>query len=279
MRTPLLAALSAIAFATPAHAQGILGSIADALREEAAPVSGPARSIPSSSQSRQGYPDLDPTARRVGDRLCYAFIPIGAARTQDICIPTQNFADTLEPRPDMASQVFAGNTLDTDVEQLARCHIRRRDDPGIGSAPTEDPTKGYQFNLRCPSRREGGGHYDLSIAFNRDYYLPYRLSDAICGPDQAVTGSQFDQYVRSTLGEPTSVDERGSSVRVYHWGAAGTDLWLRRNEGSRSACDNPTSSQLNWTGRIGIADATWNAFLAYIEGLKQQQRDGSFNRF
>lgn len=201
MKTPLTAILVAGTLCTPAYAGTFIGG-----SEAGVPQSRPAPPISTPNPDRFGYPDLDPTARRVGDRLCYAFIPIGASRTQDICIPTQNFADTLDPKPDMIGQVFAGNTLDTDVEQLARCHIRRRDDPGIGTAPTDDPTNGYQFDLRCPSRREGGGHYDLSMAFNRDYYLPYRLVDSVCGPDQATVGSQFDQYVRTTLGEPTAVD-------------------------------------------------------------------------
>jgi hypothetical protein len=278
MRTSLVAIVSAVALATPAHAENPLGNSLEGVGE-AGPQSRPAPPIRTDDPNRFGYPDYDPIARRVGDRLCYAFIPIGSPRTQDICIPTRNFVDTLQPRPDMTSQVFAGNTLDTDVEQLAKCHIRRRDDPGIGTAPTDDPTNGYQFDLRCPSRREGGSNYDLSIAFNRDYYLPYRLVDAVCGPDRADAGSQFDQYVRSTLGEPTEVDARGTSIREYHWAGTGTNLWLKRNDGGRGACENPTPTQLSWIGRIIISNTTVEAFRAYMAGLTQQQRDGSFTRF
>ena len=274
MKTSLTAILVAGTLCTPAYAGTFIG-----WSEAGVPQSRPAPPISTPNPDRFGYPDLDPTARRVGDRLCYAFIPIGAPRTQDICIPTQNFADTLDPKPDMVSQVFAGNTLDTDVEQLAKCHIRRRDDPGIGTAPTDDPTNGYQFDLRCPSRREGGGHYDLSVAFNRDYYLPYRLVDSVCGPDQATVGSQFDQYVRSTLGEPTAVDTRGTSIRQYHWAGTGTNAWLTKNEGGQGACENPTPQQRSWIGRIAISNATWDSFTAYMSRLTQQQRDSSFSRF
>lgn len=278
MRTSIIAMFSFAALATPANGQHLLGSFLEELGE-GSPQSRPAPPIRTPDPNRFGYPDYDPVARRIGDRLCYAFIPIGARRTQDICIPTRNFADTLQPKPEMTSQVFAGNTLDTDVEQLAKCHIRRRDDPGIGTAPTDDPTQGYQFDLRCPSRREGGGHYDLSIAFNRDYYLPYRLVDAVCGPDRADAGSQFDQYVRSTLGEPTQIDEQGASIREYFWAGTGTNLWLKRNDGGQGACDNPTPPQRSWIGRIAISNATWDAFMAYMNGLTQQQRDNSFTRF
>lgn len=96
MKTSLTAILAAGTLCTPAYA----GS------EAGVPHSRPAPPISTPNPDRFGYPDLDPTARRVGDRLCYAFIPIGAPRTQDICIPTQNFADTLDPKPDMVSQVF-----------------------------------------------------------------------------------------------------------------------------------------------------------------------------
>ncbi|MFA4950458.1 hypothetical protein [Brevundimonas sp.] len=274
MKTSLTAILVAGTLCTPAYAETFIGG-----SEAGVPQSRPAPPISTPNPDRFRYPDLDPTARRVGDRLCYAFIPIAAPRTQDICIPTQNFADTLDPKPDMISQVFAGNTLDTDVEQLAKCHIRRRDDPGIGTAPTDDPTNGYQFDLRCPSRREGGGHYELSVAFNRDYYLPYRLVDSVCGPDQATVGSQFDQYVRTTLGEPTAVDTRGTSIRQYHWAGTGTNIWLTKNEGGQGACENPTPQQRSWIGRIAISNATWDSFTAYMTGLTQQQRDSSFNRF
>lgn len=274
MKKSLTAILVAGTLCTPAYARTFIGG-----SEAGVPQSRPAPPISTPNPNRFGYPDLDPTARRVGDRLCYAFIPIGASRTQDICIPTQNFADTLQPKPDMVSQVFAGNTLDTDVEQLAKCHIRRRDDPGIGTAPTDDPTNGYQFDLRCPSRREGGGHYDLSVAFNRDYYVPYRLVDSICGPDQATVGSQFDQYVRTTLGEPTAVDTRGTSIRQYHWAGTETNVWLTKNERGQGACENPTPQQLSWIGRIAISNATWDSFTAYMASLTQQQRDSSFSRF
>lgn len=259
MMTPFIALLSAAAAVTPAHAS---------------PQTAPA------NPNRFGYPEYDPTARRVGDKLCFAYIQTGASRTTDICIPTRNFADTLDPRPDMSTQAFAGNELETDAEQLAKCHIRRREDPGLGSAPTEDPAMSYQLDLRCPSRRDGGGHYTLSVAFNRDFYLPYRLADTICGPDRAVVGSNFDQYVRSALGEPTNAAVRDGAVSQYYWAGTGTAIWLSPNSGSgRGACDNPTTVQVNWSGRISIADATWDAFNAYLANITQEQRDGSFTRF
>ncbi len=279
MRMPLLTILSAAVIATPAHSQGLVGGILDALGEGAA-QSRPAPPVGTPDPNRFGYPDYDPTARRVGDTLCFAYIRIGASRTTDICLPTRNFADTLDPRPDMSSQSFAGNTVETDVEQLSKCRIRRREDPGLGTAPTTDPSMGYQLEVRCPSRREGGGSYTLSVAFNRDYYLAYRLVDTVCGPDQARVGAEFDRYVRTTLGEPSRTNTTGEAVTRYEWQAANTAMALVPDAASgNAACTNPTASQINWSGRLWIADSTWTAFESYLGGLTQQQRDSGFTRF
>jgi hypothetical protein len=279
MRTSLIAILSAVALSTPVHAESVPGGILEGLGESS-PQSRPAPPVSTPDPNRFGYPDYDPTARRVGDTLCFAYIKIGASRTTDICIPTRNFADTLEPRPDMSSQSFAGNTVETEVEQLAKCRIRRRADPGLGTAPTTDPSIGYQLEVRCPSRREGGGSYTLNVAFNRDYYLAYRLVDTICGPDQAKDGSEFDQYVRSTLGEPSRTNTRGDAITRYEWVTNDTGIALIPDARSgNGTCTNPTSSQINWSGRIWIADRIWNAFDTYLGGLTQQQRDSGFTRF
>lgn len=281
MKASLLAAVSVITLTTPvhAHAQNVLGAVIDALGQEQA-RQGPARPVAPQNADRFGYPDYDPTARRVGDRLCFAFIPTGASRTADICLPTKNFADTLSPRPDLSRQTFAGNTVDTDIEQLAKCRIRRRTDPGLGTAPTTDPSVGYQLEVRCPSRREGGGWYSLNVAFNRDYYLPYRLTDHICGPDRSISGSEFDRYVRTTLGEPTGTNTRGEAVTRYSWTTSDTGVTLSPDAPSgNNACTNPMSGQINWEARIWISDAKWKAFDDYLGGLVQRQRDGGFTRF
>jgi hypothetical protein len=224
-------------------------------------------------------PQLDNAARVDGERICFPYLRTGA-RPAEVCVPAVNFADTLTEVVDMSALTFAGNTLATSPADLARCYIRMNTDPGIDDRALNDPAISQQLSVTCPSRREGGGTYRLTVMFNRHYYLPLQLSDTVCGPDASVLGSEFDRYVRSSLGEPSQVETDQNTAKGYYWLNTSTTMALAPDSrGRQTACDSPTSTQLNWSGKIMLNNAVGDPWVAYLRTAAQRQRDGSFTRF
>lgn len=226
-------------------------------------------------------PQLDNTAVVKGDRICFPYLETGA-RPNEVCVPTANFADTLPESADMSELTFAGNHLATSAAELANCYIRLNVDPGVGDRALNDPAIAQEFAVTCPSRRDGGGTYRLTLMFNRYYYLPLELSDTVCGPDRATLNSEFDRYVRSTLGVPGQVDEDedGASAKAYYWTNTSTTMALMpTSDGRQNACEAPTSSQRNWLGKIMLNRAVGDPWVAYLQAQGQERRDNSFTRF
>ena len=228
-------------------------------------------------------PTLDTSAKVENGRVCYGYLRTGG-RATSVCVPLQNFADTVPASADLAALSFSGNSLAVTEKILTSCYIPRGDDPGFDSQKLNDPSVSSQLTLTCPSSGRPGSTYELTILFTPEYYLPLELADGICGPDKSTEGSEFDRYVQSTLGPLENKDIRScgpdTCVTAYYWLNTSSTLILKRGAtGPVGKCPNATAVQTDWSVRLLVNNAVGEPFAAYISAAANRQRESSFTRF